>query len=110
MTDINETIVINGSKEAAGAIREFIDAQPGSQSHLTERKNIDGDTAAWIVIATLTGQVLPHVLGFIKDYLSTRQVKKIKVGDWEVENPTPEILERFLAMLDARSKQEKTSE
>jgi len=110
MTDMTEKIVVNGTKEAAEAIRKFIDTQPGSQTHLTERKNIDGDTAAWIVIATVAGQALPHVLGFVKDYLATKQVKKIKVGDWEVENPSPEILERFLAMLDARSKQEKASE
>lgn len=110
MTNTTKTIVINGTKEAAEAIRQLIDAQPGSQTHLTERKNIDGDTAAWIVIATLAGQALPNVLGFIKDYLATKQVKKIKVGDWEVENPSPEILERFLAMIDARSEQEKTSE
>jgi hypothetical protein len=109
MTNTPETIVINGTKEATEAIREMIDAQPGSESHMTERKNLDGNTAAWIVIATLAGQTLPHVLSFIKDYLTTKQVKKIKVGDWEVESPTPEIVERFIAMMDAQSKQEKSS-
>lgn len=103
MTDKDETIVISGTKEAAEAIRDWIDAQPGSQSQLTERKNLDGSTDAWIVVAVLAGQALPHVLGFIKDYVSAKQVKKIKVGDWEVENPTPEILEQFLTMTDARS-------
>jgi hypothetical protein len=110
MTDTTETIVISGTKEAAEAIRNEIDAQPGSQSHLTERKNLDGDTAAWIVIATLAGQALPHVLGFIKNYLSAKQVKKIKMGNWEVENPTPEILERFLAMTAVELKPEKTDD
>ena len=110
MTDTTETIVISGTKEAAEAIRNEIDAQPGSQSHLTERKNLDGDTAAWIVIATLAGQALPHVLGFIKGYLATKQVKKIKVGNWEVENPTPEILDRFLAMTAVESKPEETDD
>jgi len=104
MPDTTETIVISGTKEAAEAIRNEIDAQPGSQSHLTERKNLDGDTAAWIVIATLAGQALPHILSFIKDYLAAKQVKKIKVGNWEVENPTPEILNRFLAMTAVESK------
>lgn len=108
MTKTTETIVINGTKEAAEAGRNVIEAQPGSQSHLTERKNLDGGAAAWIVIATLAGQALPHVLGSVKDYLATKQVKKIKVGDWEVENPTPEIVEQFLVMIKARSKQEDT--
>ena len=110
MTEPTETIVISGTKEAAEAIRNEIDTQPGSQSHLTERKNLDGSTAAWIVIATLAGQALPHVLGFIKDYLAAKQVKKIKIGNWEVDNPTPEILDRFLAMTPVESKPEETDD
>jgi hypothetical protein len=110
MINATETIVINGTKEAADAIRELIDSQPGSQSHITERKNLDGNTATWIVIASIAGQALPHVLGFIKDYLATKQVKKIKVGDWEAENPTPDMVERFIAMIDAQSKQGKISD
>jgi len=104
MIGAQETIIVNGTKEATEAIRKVIDAQPGSQSHLTERKNLDGNTAAWIVIATLAGQAVPHVLRFLKDYLTSKQVKKIKVGDWEAENPTPEIVERFLTMIDRHSK------
>ena len=110
MTDATQTILISGTKEAAEAIRSAIDAQPGCQSHLTERKNLDGDTAAWIVMATLAGQALPHVLGFIKDQLAGRQVKKLKVGDWEVENPTPEILERFLARTSAQWQAQETDD
>lgn len=106
MTNTTETILISGTKEAVQAIRNEIDAHPGSESHLTERKNLDGDAAAWIVIATLVGQALPHVLAFIKDYLGTKHVKKIKIGDWEVENPTPEILDGFLAQMAAKSKPE----
>jgi hypothetical protein len=71
---------------------------------------LDGNTAAWIVIATLAGQAVPHVLGFLKDYLASKQVKKIKVGDWEVENPTPEIVERFLRSIDAQAKSKERDE
>src|SRR4051812_4526787 len=94
MTNATETIVINCTKDAAEAIQKEIDSQPGSQSHLTERKNLDGNTAAWIVIASLAGQALPHILGFIKDYLAMKKVKKIKWGDLEIENPEPQDIER----------------
>lgn len=104
MTNTTETIIINGTKEAAEAIRNEIDAQPGSESQLTERKNLDGSAAAWIVIANLAAQALPHILGFVKDYLATKQVKKIKVGDLEIENPTTEDVERFRAMIVSRPK------
>ena len=99
MAEPTETIVITGAKEAVEAIRSEIDTQQGSQSRLTERKNLDGSTAEWIMIATLIAQALPHVLGFVRDYLGAKQVKKIKVGNWEVENPTPEMVDRLLAMM-----------
>jgi len=95
MTKSTETIVINGTKEAVEAIRNEIDAQRGSRSEVTERKNLDGNTAAWIVIANLATQALPHILGFVKDYLATMQTKKIRVGDVEIENPTQGDIERL---------------
>ncbi len=110
MTNETEMIVINCTKEAAESIQKEIDLQPGSQSHLTERKNLDGNTAAWIVIATMAVQALPHILGFIKDYLATKQVKKIKMGDLEIENPAPQDIEHFRAAIRARSNSEKTNE
>jgi hypothetical protein len=96
MALLNETIVISGTKQTVEAIKEAIDTQPGSQSQLTERKNLGGDAATWMVIGTFSVQALPHVLGFIIDYLALKQVKKIKIGDWEVENPNPEIIQQFL--------------
>jgi hypothetical protein len=105
---MTETLVITATKEAAEAIRNEIGAQPGGQSHLTERKNLDGSTAAWIVIATLAGQVLPHILTFVKDYLAAKQVKKIKVGDVEIENPTLEDIQRLRALIDSRINSKET--
>jgi|GEM_PF-5144164 len=101
METTSETIVISGTKEATEAIRKEIDAQPGSKTSLTSRKNLDGNVAAWIVIANLAAQALPHILGFIKDSLGMRQVKKIKWRDMEIENPTPEDVQRFRALIEA---------
>jgi hypothetical protein len=106
MTEATERIVITGTKEAAESIRAEIDAQPGSQSQLSPRKNLEGDVAAWIVIANLAAQALPHILGFLKERLATGQVKKIRIGELEIENPAPEDIERFRALIDSRSKPE----
>lgn len=38
MAETTETIVIGGTEGAAEAIRQEINGQPGSQSHVTERK------------------------------------------------------------------------
>lgn len=110
MTNTTTTIVINTTKEAAEAIRNEIDTQSGSQSHMTERKNLGGDVATWIVIATLSVQALPHILEFLKDYIPGKRVKYAKVGDIEFENPTAADLERIRAIIDARLKPEVTGD
>ena len=107
MTNTTTTIVINTTKESAEAIRNEIDAQPGSQSHITERKNLDGDTAMWILIANLSVQALPHILAFLKDYLPGKRVTRVKVGEIEVDNPTPAILQQ---VLDSKLKPEETDD
>ena len=110
MSNTTTTIVINTTKAAAEAIRNEIDAQSGSQSHMTERKNLDGDVATWILIATLSVQALPHILAFLKDYIPGKPVTKVKVGDIEIENPTTADLERIRAIIDTRLKPEVTGD
>jgi len=95
MEQADKIIVVQGTRQAMEAIRKTIDAQRGGESVLTERKDIDGDTAAWILVANLTAQAIPHVLSFIKAYVAMRHVKKIKVGDLQIENPTEQDLEIF---------------
>jgi hypothetical protein len=94
------TLTVQGSKDAAEAIKTEVDARPGSQSQLIERRNLDGDTALWLVIANLGIQALPHILDFLKDYLATRRVTSIKVGDIEIKNPTAADLELLRRRID----------
>jgi len=87
------TLVVHADEKVATALKARLDQEPGSESRLSGRRNLDGDAAAWIVVATIAGQALPHVLDFLKSCLSAKQVKKFKIGDIEIENPTPEDLE-----------------
>lgn len=100
MADLTQTLVITCSKDTATAIRKEIDLLPGNRSRIDEKKNLDGVTAAWVVIATLATQALPHILSFIARYVSTGNVTKIKikVGDREVEieNPSPAQVKSLL--------------
>jgi hypothetical protein len=41
-------------------VKEAIDSHKGSESEMTGRRNLDGSAAAWIVVATLSVQALPH--------------------------------------------------
>ena len=58
-----------------------------------ESKGISGETAAWVVIATLTTQALPSVLEFIKWLLDYKKVKSIQYGNLKVDNPTDEMID-----------------
>jgi ABC-type sugar transport system ATPase subunit len=103
--DANGTIVVSGTEDAVIAIREVIDAQSGSQSQMSERRNLDGNVATWIVVANIALTALPHILTFIKDQLASRRVTHIKIGDLEIHNPSPDDLERFRALVAARAKE-----
>jgi hypothetical protein len=97
-----QTVVIHATKEAIEAIRNAIAAQPATDVQVTERKNLDGSTAGWFLISNLAVSALPSLLGFIQNLVGMRQVKRIKIGDVEIDNPAPEDMERFRALLDAR--------
>jgi hypothetical protein len=103
MENETETIVLSGSPEAIQAVHDFIKRQDKTDSQLIQRKNLDGDTATWIVIATLANQALPHVLSFLKDLISGKNIEKFKVGDVEVTHPTPKIVEELLKEIKNRS-------
>ena len=74
-----------------------------SDIRAVQRRNLDGSTATWIVLATLTSQLVPHLLNFLVAWPKTRTVTRIKVGEIEIENPTPEDLALLRARFGERS-------
>lgn len=88
----NETIFISGSKETIEAIQKEIERHEGSKSQLTERNNLDGGPATWIMVGSIALQVLPLILNFIKEMANLNHVKKIKIGDIEIENPNADLI------------------
>jgi hypothetical protein len=107
MNDATEMILVECSHEAAMALQKAIEEVPGNKCHVTERRNLDGASAAWIVVATLTVQALPPLLNFLIKVLESNRVKKIKVGEIEVENPTAEEIKRLEGMIADRARLEK---
>ena len=94
------TVLISGTKEAVDAVSAEIAASPGSDSRVTERKNLAGGGAEWIVVATLVVNTLPHIFGVLKDHVAANRVKRIKVGEIEIDNPTPEMVELLLRKVE----------
>jgi hypothetical protein len=65
-------------------------------------QNLDGNTAAWVVIATLGAQVIPYFLTFLSDELKRHRVERVKIGDVEIEHPSQEDLRLLRQMLHKR--------
>jgi hypothetical protein len=99
-----QTIMLSGAKDAVEVISNHASAQSGSQSRVTERKNLDGTPSTWIAIASLAAQAIPIVLAFVKDYAATKQIKKIKWGDLEIDNPTREDVQKVLELMEKEAR------
>jgi hypothetical protein len=72
------------------------DAVPNQAS---QRRNIEGDIAVWVVTIGLTVRMLPAILSSIKDLLRVRRIEKITVGDIEITQPRPQDVDRIIDKL-----------
>jgi hypothetical protein len=93
-----ETFLLTGEKDSITSVASEIIRVGQNNPQVFERKNLDGEAATWIVVTTLTVQALPHILTFIKDMARSNKITKIKIGDFEVENPTQEIIEQAIKL------------
>ena len=100
---LNETIVVTGERDAVESILREINAHSGSESAITERKNFDGDLQGWIAIGNLTVSALTFVLAVVKEAVASKKVKKIRVGDIEIENPSAMDIELLHRSIEART-------
>jgi hypothetical protein len=89
-------VVIDCEGEAIDELRTALNA--GHTAQFIERRNLSGDAATWIVVATLAVQSISPLLTFLAQWRGLTRVKRIKVGDIEIENPS----EDDLALLRAR--------
>src|SRR5688572_2433387 len=93
-------MTIHCDDRATEDLRQLLDSATTSQ--FIERRNLSGDAATWIVIATLAAQGLPHILEFLIKWRELGRVKRIRIDNVEIENPSEDDLVRLRARLDAR--------
>ena len=92
---MNKTIIISASNAAIEAITENFKNNKIENFNVSEKRHITGESASLILAASVGVQILPTILTFIKD-LVKKEPMTLTVGDWKVENPTPELIEEFL--------------
>lgn len=93
MSQAESRIMVKGDEDVIDAIRLRLEQILGHPVAISERSNLDGSAPTWVLAATIAVQAVPIILNFIKDYASAKRVKKIKVGDIEIENPDDALIE-----------------
>lgn len=99
MSNADPTIMISADKEVIEAVKLKFAQMSGIPVRVSERSNLDGSASTWVLAATIAVQALPVILTFIKDYATSKRVKKIKVGDIEIENPDDAMIDAITARL-----------
>jgi hypothetical protein len=92
------SLVVSADQEPAEQLKQMLN-QAEVSPRIVVRRNLDGDAATWIVMATLSAQMLPSLLTFLETIVGGRRVKKIKLGDLEIENPSSQDLKEFRRMM-----------
>jgi len=93
------TVVIDCEGDGVDELRTALTREDKAQ--FIERRNLSGDVATWIVVATLAVQSISPLLTFLAQWRGLTRVKRIKIGDIEIENPSAEDLELLRARMRA---------
>jgi hypothetical protein len=102
MDDERVKVEIQCDDRAVAELRELL--APDDRPRFVERRSLSGDPATWVVLATLAASAIPQLLTLVLKWREQGQVRKIKVGDVEVENPTDADLEMLRQLIAARTK------
>ena len=100
MSQTESTFMVSGDKEVIEAIKQKVEQLSANPTRISERNNLDGSVSTWVMVSTVAIQALPLILTFIKEYANMKKVKRIKVGDIEIENPDDRLIEAMSKKLE----------
>lgn len=96
-------IILNCSDHATATEIGHALSSDGGQPRITQRQNLGGEPAAWIVAATLGLQALPHLISAIEKFVLLNKVQKLKIGGTEVEFSSGADLATVRAIIAAQA-------
>jgi len=98
MGQASSSLIISGDQKAIQAIKNRVEQLSGETVRLMEKKNLDGSSVSVIMI-TIAIPLIQQILTFVKEYANQGRVKKIKVGDIEIENPSDQLVQAMINKL-----------
>ncbi len=96
MEDELDITFVTSDQLVAEELQAAISEMDGIDAETVQRRGIDASAAQWVVLAGVGAQALQHLFDFLVQYKKLNRVAKIKSGNLEIENPTPELIERVL--------------
>ncbi|MBK8656488.1 MAG: hypothetical protein IPN20_21830 [Haliscomenobacter sp.] len=102
MENSSNLLSISGSEEFMDELRVFLSETPETEHLISERRNLDGDSATWIAVISVVLSQVPHVLEFIAKTRRPALPTQIKFGDIEIANPSEKDLEMFRALIQKK--------
>jgi len=90
-----EVLKIGVAAEYDPALQKAYEERAGEEFTYIKSAGITGETAAWVVIATLGVQALPPIVDFVKLLIERHQIKSLQFGDLKIENPSREDVALF---------------
>lgn len=86
MSDIQ--FMIECVAELEGTISQIVEEGTGHTPSASRRNNLDGSPETVLLIVQTAASAIAALAPLIIPYLQNRNVKKIRFGDIEIENPT----------------------
>lgn len=91
------TVAIECEADVADRLAAALKSATGKDVIQAQKNNLDGSLPTVLQILQIATTLAATVLPIVASHLASRKVKKIKIGDVEIENPTPEQLENLWA-------------
>lgn len=92
------TCDVDDVDELGGTLRDR-----GAAVQTTPRRNLDGAViSAWFVVATVAIQTAPNIIDSLREFVTRKRVREIKIGDMSISNPHPDDIAKLIELFAHR--------
>jgi len=99
----SERLVITTDEMGANAIEDVARSEEGLQFTSRRVQAQVGDPSTWVMVGQISGLGWPALSAALLLLIRQRKIKRIKIGNDEFENITPEQFERIMSSRSERN-------
>lgn len=96
------TLVLESDEATSDHLKRHFEELTKSDVISGRRKNLDGSLATFATILQASSPIIAAVIPLVIEVLKQKKVRRIKLNDIEIENPTEEQLKAVLKKLEVQ--------